>query len=966
MQIPLKITTDYSLLKSTICIDDLIAFLKKKDIPTCALVDENLYGVMEFYNKCLKNNIKPIIGLEINLNKNHFYLYAKNYKGYQNLLKLHSIMTVREISFVDLEIYQKNIIVVVPFSSLSLYQEINKIFEIAYIGYQSEYEKTHAILKSENIVYVQNIRSLTSADTICLDYLEMINQDCKVSDYTMQNYENNYFHENVSLEDVETTKSFAEQIELVIPKNENYIPEYNTEIKDSYAYLENLTQKGLEKRLKGNVEEKYRERLKYELGVIKNMGFVDYILIVYDYVLYAKKNHVFVGPGRGSAAGSLVCYTLGITDIDPLKYNLLFERFLNPERVTMPDIDIDFENTKRSEVIAYIRNRYGENKVASIMTFATLKSKLVLREIARIFSYTEKDFDALIKEISSTKDLRENLENPKIKQIVEKNKTLQKMYKISLRLEGLKKNISTHAAGVVISKVALDEIIPIIKIGDSISTGITMEYLEELGLLKMDLLAIKNLTIISSILELIEKDTGKRVDLNKIDLNDKSVLDLFTKADTTGIFQFESSGMRSFLSKLRPRNFNDIVASIALYRPGPMDNINTFIKRKDGYENVTYLLPELKPILEETEGIIVYQEQVMQILVTIGSYSYAEADIIRRAMSKKKREVIEKEREKFVSRAIENGYEKKISEELYELILKFAGYGFNKSHSVSYALIGYQMAYLKVKFPTYFITNLLNMSIGAEVKTKEYLSEAKAHNLEIIHPSINESEDTYKIENNKLILPFSIIKGLSTISIESILEERKKGEFLDFVDFVKRTIHKNVNERIIEILIHAGVMDAFGNMTTLKENLPAVLNYAELASDVDSPLLLKPVLKEYEDVEPKNKLELESYGFYITNHPASIYQSDAIMKLKNMENFFDKYVRCVVLIESIRKTKTKTGEEMAFVEASDETSISSFVVFARQIRLIDDLKPKQIAEIQGRVTKRYDKYQINVNNIIKK
>lgn len=966
MQIPLKITTDYSLLKSTICIDDLIAFLKKKDIPTCALVDENLYGVMEFYNKCLKNNIKPIIGLEINLNKNHFYLYAKNYKGYQNLLKLHSIMTVREISFVDLEIYPKNIIVVVPFASLSLYQEIKRIFEIVYIGYQSEYEKTHAILKSENIVYVQNIRSLTSADTICLDYLEMINQDCKVSDYTMQNYENNYFHENVSLEDVETTKSFAEQIELVIPKNENYIPEYNTEIKDSYAYLENLTQKGLEKRLKGNVEEKYRERLKYELGVIKNMGFVDYILIVYDYVLYAKKNHVFVGPGRGSAAGSLVCYTLGITDIDPLKYNLLFERFLNPERVTMPDIDIDFENTKRSEVIAYIRNRYGENKVASIMTFATLKSKLVLREMARVFSYTEKDFDALIKEISSTKNLRENLENPKIKQIVEKNKTLQKMYKISLRLEGLKKNISTHAAGVVISKVALDEIIPIIKIGDSISTGITMEYLEELGLLKMDLLAIKNLTIISSILELIEKDTGKRVDLNKIDLNDKSVLDLFTKADTTGIFQFESSGMRSFLSKLRPRNFNDIVASIALYRPGPMDNINTFIKRKDGYENVTYLLPELKPILEETEGIIVYQEQVMQILVKIGSYSYAEADIIRRAMSKKKREVIEKEKEKFVSRAIENGYEKKVSEELYELILKFAGYGFNKSHSVSYALIGYQMAYLKVKFPTYFITNLLNMSIGAEVKTKEYLSEAKAHNLEIVHPSINESEELYKIESNKLILPLSIIKGLSSISIESILEERKKGAFLDFVDFVKRTIHKNVNERILEILIHAGVMDAFGNMTTLKENLPTVLNYAELASDVDSPLLLKPILKEYEEQELQNKLELESYGFYITNHPASIYQSDAIMKLKNIENFFDKYVRCVVLIESIRKTKTKTGEEMAFIEASDETGISSFVVFARQIRLIDDLKPKQIAEIQGRVTKRYDKYQINVNNIIKK
>lgn len=967
MQIPLKITTDYSLLKSTIRIDDLLAFLKERNIPSCALVDENLYGVMEFYNKCLKNNIKPIIGLDITINENHFYLYAKNYKGYQNLLKIHTITTERELNFVDLEIRQKDIMVIVPFASLSLYQEINKIFEIVYIGYQSEYEKTHALLKGKNIVYVQNLRSLKSEDTICLDYLEMMEKDGKIGDYTMQNYENNYYHENVSEEDIETTKSFAEQIELVIPKNENYIPEYNPDIKDSYTYLENLTKKGLEKRLKGNIETKYKERLEYELSVIKNMGFVDYILIVYDYVLFAKKNHVFVGPGRGSAAGSLVCYTLGITDIDPLQYNLLFERFLNPERVTMPDIDIDFENTKRSEVIAYIRSRYGENKVASIMTFATLKSKLVLREIARVFSYTEKDFDALIKEVSSTKNLRENLENPKIKQILEKNKTLQKIYKLSLKLEGLKKNISTHAAGVVISKVALDEIIPIIKIGNTTSTGITMEYLEELGLLKMDLLAIKNLTIISSILDLIEKDTGKRVDLNKIDLNDTKVLELFWRADTTGIFQFESTGMRSFLSKLRPRNFSDIVASIALYRPGPMDNINTFIKRKDGKEQVTYLLPELKPILEETEGIIVYQEQVMQILVSIGSYSFAEADIIRRAMSKKKREVIESEREKFVTRAIKNGYEKKVSEELYDLILKFAGYGFNKSHSVSYALIGYQMAYLKVKFPTYFITNLLNMSIGSEVKTKEYLSEAKSHNLEIIHPSINESEEVYKIENNKLILPLSIIKGLSSISIESILEERKKnGIYLDFVDFVKRTIHKNVNERILEVFIHAGVLESFGNMTTLKENLPAVINYAELASDVDSPLLLKPVLKEYEEQELQNKRELESYGFYITNHPASIYQSDAIMKLKSIENFFDKYVRCVILIESIRKTKTKTGEEMAFIEASDETGISSFVVFARQIRLIDDLKPKQIAEIQGRVTKRYDKYQINVNNIIKK
>lgn len=967
MHIPLKITTDYSLLKSTIKMDDLISFLKLKNLEACAIVDENLYGVMEFYNKCTKNNIKPIVGLDVIISDAHFYLYAKNYKGYQNLLKLNTIKTEKDLNFVDLEMYKKDILFVLPFETYAFYKEIESIADEVYLGYQNEYEKIHALLVSQNILYINDIRSLKKEDTIYLDYLQMILEDTKISDFSPLNHENHYYHENVSEEDEETTKNFAEQISLVIPKNENYIPDFNPEIEDSYLYLEGLTKKGLSKRLGGNVKEDYQKRLEYELSVIKNMGFVDYILIVYDYVLFAKKNHILVGPGRGSAAGSLVCYTLGITDIDPLQYNLLFERFLNPERVTMPDIDIDFENTKRGLVIDYIRKRYGEAKVASIMTFATLKSKLALREVARILSYTERDFETFIKEISSVKSLLENLQNEKVKSLLEKNKTLQKIYKIALKLEGLKKNISTHAAGIVISKVNLDDIIPIIKMGDVTLTGITMEYLEELGLLKMDLLAIKNLTIIANILELIKKDTGREVQLNKIDLNDERVLSLFTRGDTTGIFQFESSGMREFLKKLRPRNFSDIVASIALYRPGPMDNIGTFINRKEGREKVVYLHPLLEPILKETEGIIVYQEQVMQILVRVGNYSYAEADIIRRAMSKKKKEIILGEREKFIERATKNKIDKTVAEELYDLILKFAGYGFNKSHSVSYALIGYQMAYLKEKFPTYFITNLLNMSIGSEIKTKEYLSEAKQHQLNIVHPDINKSGVLYQIEENALILPFSIIKGLSTISIESIIEERNKnGKFLDFVDFVKRVIHKNVNARILEILIDAGTMESFGNITTLKENLPAILNYAEIASEVDSPLLFPPILKEYEEVASKNKLELESYGFYITNHPASAYGGNAITKLMSIANFFDKYIRTVVLIESIRRTKTKTKEDMAFIEASDETGMALFVVFARQIRLIDDLKPKDIVEIQGRVTKRFDKYQINVNNIIKK
>lgn len=967
MYVPLKITTDYTLLKSMIKIDDIISKALEKQINSLAIVDENLYGVMEFYNKCLKNKIKPIVGLDVTINNMHIFLYAKNYNGYQNLLKIHTIKYDREPSFIELSMYNKDILVIIPFEAISLYEEIAKIYELTFIGYASDYEKTNALLITKNIVYVNNIRALKKEDTLYLDYLDMILKDEKISIHQKGNYEKNYYLENISLEDEQTTLEFASLINFEIPVNENYIPLYNKDIKESFPILENLTFKGLNKRLKGNIPLEYKSRLEYELKVIKTMGFVDYILIVYDYVLFAKKNNIFVGPGRGSAAGSLVCYTLGITDIDPIKYNLLFERFLNPERVTMPDIDIDFENTKRYLVVDYIKKRYGLDKVASILAFATLKSKLALRETTRILELAGKDIDNLLNEINPNKTLRENLENGKVKEMVMHNKEIQKIYKIALKIEGFKKNISTHAAGVVISRVNLEEIIPIINVNDGILTGITKEYLEDLGLLKMDLLAVKNLTIIANILELIKNDTGKTVNLNKIDLEGQDVINCFKKADTTGIFQFESEGMRNFLLKLNPRNFSDLIASLALFRPGPMDNIDEFIKRKEGKKKVTYLLPILEPILKETEGIIVYQEQVMQILVNVASYSYAEADIIRRAMSKKKKDVIENEFNKFIVKAEKNGYDKKISEEIYNLIIKFAGYGFNKSHSVSYALIGYQMAYLKVKFPKYFITNLLNMSIGSVIKTKEYLNEAKIHNLKLIRPSINLSTDYYKINNNELILPLSIIKGLSSNIIESIIKEREEnGVFTSFQDFAKRMIDKHINERIMEILIIAGVFEEFGNMTTLKENLAVVLNYAELSLKVDLPLQLAPILKEYEDVEIKNKRELDSFGFYITNHPASVYQDKSIMKLKNIMAFFDKYIRCIVLIENIKKTKTKNNDDMAFMEASDETGSSSFVIFKKQISLLSDLKVGDIVLIEGRVTKRFDKYQINVNNITKK
>ncbi len=959
MYVPLKVTTDYSLLQSLIKIDSLILYLKDNNIKSCAICDDYLYGSMEFYNKCLKNNIKPIIGLDIFLNNNHIYLYAKNYNGYQNLLKLNSIKTERDLGIADLKLYRKDIICITSTDSYDIYKEIYETF----IGFSNDYEYKNALIKTDKVVYVKNIKALRSEDINFLKYIDMIRDDKNVLDYKIISYENNYLEKDINPLYAKTTLIFAEKINLEILKNKNYIPKYIQG--DSNKYLVDLSYKGLNKRFNNIVPQEYKKRLDYELSVINNMGFADYILIVYDYVLYSKKHNILVGPGRGSAAGSLICYCLGITDIDPLKYNLLFERFLNKDRVTMPDIDIDFENTKRGEVINYLKNKYGRSKVASIMTFATLKSKLAIRDVAKIFNYTNKDLDYFLKNVDANKTLRENYQNSKINKYLRQNKKLFDIYKIATKLEGIKKNISTHAAGVVISSINLDEIIPIISNSDIISTGVTMEYLEDLGLLKMDLLAIKNLTMIANILDLIKKDTNKSINLNKIPLNDKEVLNLFSSGNTTGIFQFESTGMISFLEKLKPTSFNDLVLALALYRPGPMDNINLFIKRRNGLLKVDYIIPDLKQILDETNGIIVYQEQVMQVLRIIGGFTFTEADIIRRAMSKKKEEVIKDYRKKFIDNAVKKGYKKNDAEKVYDLILKFASFGFNKSHSVAYAIVGYQMAYLKVKFFKYFIINLLNMNISSVTKTNEYILEAKSHNMLILKPNINKSQKEYYIENNTIILPMSIIKGISNIVIENIVLEREEnGLFIDFIDFVKR-MYKKVNKKILESLIKAGVFDDFNNKTTLFSNLDAVLNYAEVASDIEEPLILKPIIKESIDNSNNIEDEVNSYGFFISNHPVSVYKGNNIIKIRNINNYFDKYVKTVVLIESIKSLKNKNNEAMAFLTGSDETGSLTFVVFHKQIGLIDNLGINEIVEIQGRVAKRFDKYQINVNNLIR-
>lgn len=962
MFVPLKIITEYSLLKSTIKIDSLIEFLKKHNITSCAICDTNLYGVMELFTKMTANGLKPIIGLSVFIDGLELDLYPVNNDGYKNLLKIHTLKETKELNFDNLNEYLSNIKIVLPRDSYDLLAS----FPNAYLSYKNDTEKIEALLKTERCVYIRDAKCLDASDTFYLKCLEAIDKGCLLSEIE-NTHEHEYLNLMVKEEDKETTSKFIEDINLDINKKGYYIPVYNKEI-DSFSYLDSLAKKGLKKRLNGVIPDAYLQRLNYELGVIKKMGFVDYFLIVYDYVLYAKKNNILVGPGRGSAAGSLVSFSIGITDVDPMKYNLLFERFLNPERISMPDIDIDFEYTKRGQVIDYVRKKYGEKSVAPIMTFGTLASKQALRDMGRILDINSELMDRFVGLIDAKTSLKDNLSRIEIKEFIHQNKELESVYQSALKIEGLKRHISTHAAGVVISSVELDEVIPLNLNTDFFMTGVTMEYLEPLGLLKMDFLALRNLTIIANVLDLIKENTGKTLDLNKINLNDPSIFKLFSNADTEGIFQYESSGMKNLMKKLKPTSFSDLVASVALFRPGPMNNIDLFVRRKHGEEKVTYLTPDLEPILKETYGVIVYQEQVMQILVKIGGYTYAEADNIRRAMSKKKESVILADKEHFIKNAIARGYEKALAIEIYDLILKFANYGFNKAHSVSYALIGYEMAYLKVKFPIYFITNLLNMSLGSEIKTKEYIDEARKVGIKIAKPDINEAESTYKIVENYLMLPLGSIKNLGITASSAILEERKNGKFKDYLDFVSRVYGKSNNKKTIASLIDAGALDSFGlTKKSMMENLDAALNYASLISDLNPSFVMKPLLEEYPeyDEEILREKELTSFGFYVTNHPVSKYTDKSIMKLENIKQFFDKRVKCVVLLEKVRTIKTKKGDNMAFITASDETGNGEFVLFPSGYNLLYNIKKGDIIIVQGLVTKRFDSYQININGLQK-
>jgi len=949
MYIPLFNKTTYTFLSSLLEVNDLIEIALKNHLEAIAICDDNMFGVMEFITKCSDNNLNPLIGVDF---KDRL-LFAKNYDGYKNLLKLTSLQTEKKLENDDFLKYKTNLICI-PIKDIELIYD--DIF----------YPLNDNNINKDNVIYLPKLLYKNEFDYRILRYLELLRDNKTIID-EYEEKKDAYYHEGkVIKKALDNTLKLASLCNLKLPNYELNLGIYDERI-NADNYLTNLALKGLEKRFDNNVSVVYKERLKKELDIIKSMGFANYFLVVYDFIKYAKNQEILVGPGRGSAAGSLVSFSLGITDIDPIKYNLLFERFLNPERITMPDIDTDFPDIYRDDIIKYVNQKYGHKQVANIITFLTMGSKMCIRDIGRVMNVSLVDVERITKVIGGRKDsLKELINNDlKIQKLMLEDIKMKSLIEIASKVEGIKRHTSIHAAGIIISNKELDNFVPLVYDSDTNQyiSGYEAGFLEKLGLLKMDFLGIKNLTTIMQIIKEIKEKENIVVNFNNIPLDDVEVIKLFQNGDTNGIFQFESIGMKQFLRELQPNNFNDLSNAIALFRPGPASSIPSFIKRKDGLEEIDYFDVSLKKVLESTYGIIIYQEQIMEIANIIAGYTLGEADILRRAMSKKKKDILEKERDKFIKRSIENGYDLKLASKIYDLIEKFASYGFNKSHSIAYTMIAYKMAYLKVHFQKYFYVSLLNSVISDTSKTIEYLYELKKYNLEVLKPNINYSLDNYLIKDGKILAPFNIIKGISKVISSKIIEERER--FRDIYDVFSSL---SLTKSNFELLIKAGCLDDFNySRKTLIENLDSLINYGLLCKNLEKEFVLKPeIIKidEYSDIELIG-MEKELYGFFLSNHPTLNFKSkySDIIALKDISKYFNSYQNMIVLVEDMHEITTKKGEKMLFFKGSDDERVIDFTVFPKVYDEYFDIRKGYILKVLGHIEKRNGNYQIIVSKI---
>ena len=960
----LFVETNYSMNGSNIKIKELVKKAIANNYASLAITDSKMYGTIKFYKECVKSNLKPIIGLSITTegvtpeSRNNILLYAKNNLGYNDLLKLASVNSLSTlVSIKELKKYSKNLVGILNTNKselLAFYNnnqtnEFNEtlglfsnILDDFYFGISNNTDLNNMLYKRNRLVVLDYVHYLDEEDYVISNTLKKIfNKD--TNDLFSDNRKF-HFKSIDEINDIykdypkaiENTNKISDMCNVTISFDKTYLPTYkvkqNVSTKD---YLHALVHKGLEKRLKGlKVDRrKYLDRVNYELNVIDNMGYNDYFLIVWDFVKYAKKKKYLIGPGRGSAAASLVSYCLGITSVDSIKYDLVFERFLNPERITLPDIDMDLPDDKRDDIIKYVRDTYGINRVASICTFGTFLSKSAIRDTARVLEIDGLLLEEIVKHADKYSNVTDMLEkSDEIKNIIKRDNKAEKLLNIASKIEGLHRHVSTHAAGIIITSEELTYHTPIQSgLLDMMQTQYEAKDLEELGLLKIDFLGLRNLTSIDKIVKLINETENKNIDIYKTPMNDSRTFDLLKRVETTGIFQLESRGMRSLIGKMQVDNFEDIVTILALFRPGPMENIPTYLKRRNNKEKVTYPHKILEEILKSTNGIIIYQEQIIKIANLFAGYTLGEADVLRRAVSKKQQNVLKEERFNFVKKASVLGHSETSSNLIYDYIVKFANYGFNRAHSVAYGMVSYWMAYLKANYPKYFISILLSSIIGSENQMRNYIFEANKLGVKILPPSINKSTNTFVPENENLRYPLLGIKNIGINTVKSIVEERSKGAFKSYIDFVSRT-NPFLSRRVIESLISASALDEFKlSKKTMFEKLDEVISFTEYGNYITKEEFVLEKMEEY-PYQILEENEKKVLGFNLVMNPLLEFD-DYIKKHKLYkpstisEKHIGKEVRVVAILSSIRKIKTKNGTDMAFVTLQDEYSKLSGVLF---------------------------------------
>ena len=1036
----LHVHTEYSLLDGSSKISELLPRARELGMDSLAITDHGvMYGVIDFYKKAKEVGVKPILGCEIYVAPGsrfdreqsrgedryyHLVLLAENNQGYKNLMKIvtrgftEGYYYKPRVDYEILERYHEGIIAL----SACLAGEIpNKILKEDYEGARAAARRMNELFGPGNfflelqdhglrqqtqvnsvimrmskeldipLVVTNDVHYIKEEDAVPHDLLLCIQTGKLVTDEDRMRYEGGQFflksEEEMqkvfpyAREALENTHKIAERCNVEIVFGEQKVPKFDVpEGYDAFSYLKELCEEGLVKRYGDPPPEDLKERLAYELDTIRNMGYVDYFLIVWDFIRFAKSQGIAVGPGRGSAAGSIVSYCLEITDIDPIRYQLIFERFLNPERVSMPDIDIDFCYERRQEVIDYVYEKYGKDKVVQIITFGTMAARMAVRDVGRVMNIPYAQVDKVAKmipmELGITIEKALN-HNPELRQAYEADEVTKNLIDMSMRLEGLPRHTSIHAAGVVIGSEPLDEFVPLSRGADNvITTQFTMTTIEELGLLKMDFLGLRTLTVIQDAVRMVEKKTGQPLDINAIDYDDPEVYEMIGQAKTDGVFQLESAGMKSFMRELKPGNLEDIIAGISLYRPGPMDFIPKYIKGKNNRDSIRYSCPELEEILEPTYGCIVYQEQVMQIVMKLAGYTLGRSDLVRRAMSKKKADVMAKERANFVYGNEEEGVEgcirrgipEDVANHVFDEMIDFAKYAFNKSHAAAYAVVAYQTAWLRCHYPMEFMAALLTSVITNPKKITEYINTCRSMGIRILQPDINEGESGFSVSGDAIRYGLSAIKSLGKNVIDVMIEEREAhGRYKNLKDFMERLTSKEINKRTIENLIKSGALDSLG---ATRRQLMMVYAYVldevtrEKKENVTGQMSLfdffsEEEKKEYEiqypdvgefEMAQKLAFEKEVLGIYVSGYPLQDYMASMEKQITAKSTDFEpdeesglavvKDGRNYIvggLISNVTVKLTKTNQNMAFVTLEDLYGTVEVILFPRDYQKYRDL-----------------------------